>query len=176
MTICRIENSTPPPKKKKICLETRHFSHVFSSAEHEYFSPINQKSKHFRQKAIFVDICRFFLKYFYFWLMGSKYSCSADENTSKKCLVIKKNCTVRPAGEKEPTYFTLLVEKISICDMRHSLLLLPRCIIYYFLRLGRRKLIFFATKPFVMFVVVFSYYNFYYKKYIILGSVLYHDG
>ena len=60
--------------------------------------------------------------------------------------------TVRPAGEKQPTHFTLLVEKISICttgvskeslrshicriaiicDLRHSLLLLPRCIIYYF--------------------------------------------
>ena len=66
--------------------------------------------------------------------------------------------TVRPAGEKQPTHFTLLVEKISICttgvskesfrshifhprllharvtiicDLRHSLLLLPRCIIYY---------------------------------------------
>ena len=63
--------------------------------------------------------------------------------------------TVRPAGEKQPTHFTLLVEKISIyttgvriphiaylspspsaratiiCDLSHSLLLLPRCIIYY---------------------------------------------
>ena len=27
----------------------------------------------------------------------------------------RKVRTVRPAGEKQPTYFTLLVEKISIC-------------------------------------------------------------
>ena len=58
--------------------------------------------------------------------------------------------TVRPAGEKQHTHFTLIVEKICICttrvskeslrshichiicDLRHSLLLLPRCIIYYY--------------------------------------------
>ena len=42
------ENSIP--KKKKIFLIRRHFSDVFSSTEHEYSGPINQKSKHFRKK------------------------------------------------------------------------------------------------------------------------------
>ena len=42
-----------------------------------------------RYLSIFVDICRFFLKYFDFWLIGPKYSCSADENTSENCLFIK---------------------------------------------------------------------------------------
>ena len=76
----------------------------------------------------------------------------------------RKVNTVGPAGEKQLSHFTLLVEKISICstgvskeclrshiivaraagealpsawatiiwDLRHSLLLLPRCIMYYF--------------------------------------------
>ena len=70
----------------------------------------------------------------------------------------RKLCAVRPAGEKQSTHFTLLVKKISICttgvskesarshicdprlrldrqlsicDLRRSLLLLPRWIIYY---------------------------------------------
>ena len=66
----------------------------------------------------------------------------------------RKLRAVRPAGEKPPSHFTLLVEKISICttgvskqslgsplaratimwDLSHSLLLLLRCIIYYFHR------------------------------------------
>ena len=99
----------------------------------------------------------------------SRYTCNSKIIT--KIFIVKmtkyknflhtarKVCTVRPAGVKQPTHFTLLVEKISICttgvskeslrshichprlrlgrqlsicDLRHSLLLLPRCIIYYF--------------------------------------------
>ena len=48
---------------------------------------ILEKSDKYRQ--ISPNIA-FFLKCFDFWLMGPKYSCSADENTLEKCLVIKK--------------------------------------------------------------------------------------
>ena len=68
---------------------TRHFSDVFSSAAHEYFGPIDQKSKYFRKKrqiSTNIDKYHFLLKCF--WLMGPKYSCSADGNTSEKCLVL----------------------------------------------------------------------------------------
>ena len=68
---------------------TRYFSVVFSFAAHEYFGSINQKSKYFRKKRQISTNIAFFLKYFDFWLMGPKYSCSADENTSEKCLVSK---------------------------------------------------------------------------------------
>ena len=40
-------------QKKNFFLVSRHFSDVFSSAEHEYFGPINQKSKDFRKKRYF---------------------------------------------------------------------------------------------------------------------------
>ena len=69
-----------------------------------YFHPLNtnipvpstknqnilEKSDKYRQISPNIDEYRFIRKFFDFWLVGPKYSCSADENTSEKCLVTKK--------------------------------------------------------------------------------------
>ena len=81
-------------------------------------------------------ICRFSILHFFIVLhpvyslvsLYFLYSCSLSFLIYILFLhTARKVRTVRPAGEKQPK-----ARATIICDLRHYLLLLPRCIIYYF--------------------------------------------